>query len=360
MKKHWLILLLILLGAVSCTHEEMPAGSLRIVFETGEPETKAEGDGVVADGGGIYLSGSGTELDPYHHPDLVILLADASGSIVGKFNGLSDANVRSQLEGTPTSTRIAVSISGTFLNADLTPSATYTVYAFANTQGFWTMKSGGSTVASLMDLTTVAQIEALQFSPAGGEDLDSYGCLKVKEERLPLSAKGTVTLSANKNGEISLDMLRCAAKVTAVFDNQYGAALSLSDFSNIFYHMNPSMGYVIPHASDFPVEHDSVYDGDISASETYPIPIADDQTISMSWYVLPSIGPYTCDISFTSSETSYSYTELPVHDDHARNIPKLARNQHLTITTRIGRGKKVSFNFKVEDWDTKTEHVYFD
>lgn len=359
MRKHWLILLLVLLGALSCKHEEMPAGGLRIVFETGEPETKAEGDGVVADGGGIYLSGSGTELDPYHHPDLVILLVDASGNIVGKFNGLSDSNVRSGLEGTPSPTRMMVSISGTTEDEDLTSCATYTVYAFANTLGLWTMKSGGSPVM-LADLTTVAQIEALQFYLDPETDLDTYGCLKVKESRLPLSAKGTVTLSANGNGEISLAMLRCAAKVTAVFDNQYGAALSLSDFSNIFYHMNPSMGYVIPHAIDFPVEHDSVYDGDISASETDPIPIADDQTISMSWYVLPSIGPYTCDISFTSSETSYSYTELPVHDDHARNIPKLARNQHLTITTRIGRGKKVSFNFKVEDWDTKTEHVYFD
>lgn len=359
MRKHWLILLLVLLGALSCKHEEMPAGGLRIVFETGEPETKAEGDGVVADGGGIYLSGSGTELDPYHHPDLVILLADASGSIVGKFNGLSDANVRSQLEGTPTSTRIAVSISGTFLNADLTPSATYTVYAFANTQGFWTMKSGGSTVASLMDLTTVAQIEALQFSPAGGEDLDSYGCLKVKEERLPLSAKGTVTLSANKNGEISLDMLRCAAKVTAVFDNQYGAALSLSDFSNIFYHMNPSMGYVIPHTNDFPVAHDSADDGDISATEA-SISLDKDEIKTISWYVLPSIGPYTTDISFTMSDVPHEYLNLPVLDNHARDITQLARNQHLSITTRIGKGQKVSFNFIVEDWDAKTESVYFD
>lgn len=359
MRKHWLILLLVLLGALSCKHEEMPAGSLRIVFETEAPETKAEGDGVVEDGGGIYLSGSGTELDPYHHPDLVILLADASGSIVGKFNGLSDANVRSQLEGTPTSTRIAVSISGTVSNTDLTAGATYTVYAFANTQGFWTMKSGGSTVASLTDdLYTAEQIEALQFYPVGG-DLDSYDCLKV-EDRLPLSAKGTVTLSGNKNGEISLDMLRCVAKVTAVFDNQYGDDLTLSDFSNTFTHMNPSTGYVIPHTNDFPVAQGSAYDGDISASEKDDISIEDDDYIEISWYVLPSIGPYTTDISFKLSGEPYTYTNLPVHDDHARDIPQLARNQHLTITTRIGKGKKVSFNFKVEDWDTKTESVYFD
>ncbi len=359
MRKHWLILLFVLLGAVSCKHEEMPAGSLRIVFETGEPETKSEGDGVVADGGGIYLSGSGTEQDPYNHPDLVILLADASGNIVGKFNGLSDSNVRSQLEGTLTSTRIEVAISGTVSNTDLTASATYTVYAFANTLGLWTMKSGGSTVASLMDLTTVAQIEALQFYPVGG-DLDSYGCLKVKEERLPLSAKGTVTLSANKNGEISLDMLRCVAKVTAIFDNQYGSALSLSGFSNTFYHMNPSTGYVIPHADDFPVAHDSANDGDISASEEDPITIVEDGIIQISWYVLPSIGPYTTDISFTMSGVPHEYLNLPVHDNHARNIPQLARNQHLSITTRIGKGQKVSFNFKVEDWEAKTESVYFD
>lgn len=343
MKKYGLILLLILLGAVSCTHEEMPAGSLRIVFETGAPETKSEGDGV-EDGGGIYLDGT--------HPDLVILLADAYDNIVGKFNGLSDSNVRSHLEGTPSPGRMSVSFT------DLSPSATYTVYAFANTLGLWTMNT------SLSELTTVAQVEALEFHLNEDDDLDAYGCLKIKNSRLPLSAKGTVTLSEHKNGEVSLDLLRCAAKVTAVFDNQYGADLSLSDFSNIFYHMNPSMGYVIPHASDFPVEHDdSDYDGDISASETDPIPIADDHTISMSWYVLPSVGPYTCDISFKldpEDEDPYTYTNLPVHDDHARDIPQLARNQHLTITTRIGKGKKVSFNFKVEDWDTKTEQVYFD
>ena len=80
---------------------------------------------------------------------------------------------------------------------------------------------------------------------------------------------------------------------------------------------------------------------------------------SISWYVFPSIGPYTCDISFTLNAEDHGYTDLPVHDDHARDISQLARNQHLTITTRIGKGKNVSFNFEVSGWDDKTETVTF-
>ena len=363
MKKYGLILLLILLGAASCTREEAPSGgSLRLVFETGEPETKADDDiyghGAVRDGGKIWMSVDDSDPEnPVYTVDLCILVADASGAIVGKFNGLSGSNVRSHLEGTPYPGKMSVSIT------DLTPSATYTVYAFANTLGLWTMKSGGSTVDDLMeDLTTAAQVEALEFHLDEDDDLDAYGCLKIKNSRLPLSAKGTVTLSANANGEVSLDLLRCAAKVTAIFDNQYGEDLSLLGFSNTFYHMNPSMGYVTPHSSDFPVEHDSADDGDISAGEAN-LDIVDGQVMYISWYVLPSVGPYTCDISFKldpEDEDPHTYTNLPVHDDHARNIPQLARNQHLSISTRISKGKKVSFNFKVEDWAGKTENVYFD
>ena len=320
-------------------------GSLRILFETGSLQTKAGPDGVVADGGGIYIN--------ENVPDLVILVADNSGDIVATYPDSGTGGIiTGSVEGDPAATQMSVSFTGLLGNA------TYTVYAFANTQGLWTMKTGGSIVSSLTALTSVTQVEGLQFEPVSG-DLDSDSCLEVKNSRLPLSAKGTVTLQSSGNGEISLAMLRCVAKVTAVFENQYGSALTLYEFSNTLFHMRPEIGYVIPHSSDFAVAYAS--EGNLAAIETDPLTIAKDNTVSKSWYVFPSIGPYTCDVSFKldPSGEPLQYTDLPVHDDHARDIPQLARNQHLTITTRIGKGQSVSFNFEVADWDEKTETVTF-
>lgn len=345
-----------MLSISSCIREEMPGSSLRIVFETGAMDTKAVGNGNVADGGGIYLSGDGTELNPYL-PDLVVLVFDTSTEArAGIFNGLSRPYSNCTLEGTPTGTQMSVAFSS------LTENKNYTVYAFANTQGLWTMKSGGSTIESLSELTTISQVEALRFEPAAG-DLESDGSLKVKNSRLPLSAKGTVTLTASGNGEISLALRRCVAKVTAVFENQYGRNLTLSDFSNTFTKMLPATGYVVPHEDDFPVARADASDLTASQSE---IVIANNDLDSKSWYVFPSVGPYTCDVSFNfdsdqnGTPEAYTYTHLPVHDDHARDITQLARNQHLTITTRIGKGQRVSFYFEVADWSTKTEPVKFD
>ena len=345
MRRKFFIWFLVFWSAVSCAPEGIPRSNLRIVFETGALQTKAdEPDGVVADGGGISIS--------ENIPDLVILIANSSEEIVATYPSSGGGGViTGSVEGTPEPTRVSVSFTG------LPGNAAYTVYAFANTQGLWAMRSGGATVSSLTGLTSVTQVEGLQFEPAA-EDLDSDSCPKVKNSRLPLSAKGTVTLQSSGNGEISLALLRCVAKVTSVFENQYGDALTLYDFSNTLFHIRPETGYVVPHSNDFAVAYAS--EGDLTATET--MTISKDATVSKSWYVFPSIGPYTCNISFylDSERTDYhSYTDLPVHDDHARNIPQLARNQHLTITTRISKGKSVSFNFEVADWDSKTETVHF-
>lgn len=356
MRRKLFIWFLLFWGAVSCVPEDIPRSNLRIVFETGALQTKAdEPDGVVADGGGIYIS--------ENVPDLIILIANSSGDIVATYpdSGRGGGIKTGSVEGTPAATRIAVSFSG------LVGDVTYTVYAFANTQGLWTMKYGDATVTSLTGLTTATQVEGLQFEPVS-VDLDSDSCPKVKNSRLPLSAKGTVTLHSSGNGEISLAMLRCVAKVTTVFENQYGSELTLYDFSNTLFHLRPVKGFVVPNESDFPVswaEAESLH----SEESTLTIPVDDPDTddirediVSKSWYVFPSIGPYTCNISFymdSERTDSHSYSDLPVHDDHARNIPQLARNQHLTITTRISKGKSVSFNFEVADWDQKTETVTF-
>ncbi len=355
MRRKLFIWFLLFWCAVSCVPEDIPRSNLRIVFETGALQTKAdEPDSVVEDGGGIYIS--------ENVPDLVILIANNSGDIVATYPNSGRGGIQTgTVEGTPAATRMSVSFTG------LVGDATYSVYAFANTQGLWTMKYGGETVSSLTGLTSVTQVEGLQFEPIA-EDLDADSCPKVKNSRLPLSAKGTVTLHSSGNGEISLAMLRCVAKVTTVFENQYGSALTLYDFNHTIYHLRPEIGYVVPHETDFPVSW-AAAESLHSEVSTLSLPVDDPDTdsiredmVTKSWYVFPSIGAYTCDISFylDSERTDYhSYSDLPVHDDHARNIPELARNQHLTITTRISKGKSVSFNFEVADWGTKTETVTF-
>lgn len=338
MQKKALILLLAIWSMAACTPQALPEGTLRLVFATGEPQTKADtGDGNVADGGGIFIDGN--------TPDLVILIANSSGNIVATYPGGTG-----ELEGSPLPNSVSISFKGL-------GQGDYTVYAFGNTEGFWSMKSGGSAVTSLTALTTASQVEALQFQPEAS-DVDSHNCLKVLKNRLPLSAKGTVTLGASGNGKIELPLLRCVAKVTARFENQFGSDLTLYHFSNTMKKMRPTAGYVAPHVNDFPV--DPADASDLTSGET-TLSISDGEAYEEFWYVFPSIGPYTCDVQFSQTDGGdlLQYLNLPIHDDHARNITKLDRNQHLTITTRISAGKKVSFNFEVSDWDEKTESITF-
>ena len=339
MQKKAFILLLAIWSMVACNRQELPEGTLRISFETGALQTKAlEGDGNAADGGEIAIDGE--------NPDLVILIANSEGTIVAKY-----PNGTGELEGSPLSTSVSISFTG------LIGGNTYTVYAFGNTRGFWKMKSGGSDVTDLTALTTASQVEALQFQPEAS-DVDSHNCLKVLKNRLPLSAKGTVTLGASGNGKIELPLLRCVAKVTARFENQFGSDLTLYHFSNTMKKMRPTAGYVAPHVNDFPV--DPADASDLTSGET-TLSISDGEAYEEFWYVFPSIGPYTCDVQFSQTDGGdlLQYLNLPIHDDHARSITKLDRNQHLTITTRISAGKKVSFNFEVSDWDEKTESITF-
>lgn len=338
MHRKALILLLAIWSMAACTPQALPEGTLRLVFATGEPQTKADtGDGNVADGGGIFIDGN--------TPDLVILIANSSGNIVATYPGGTG-----ELEGSPLPNSVSISFKGL-------GQGDYTVYAFGNTEGFWSMKSGGSAVTSLTALTTASQVEALQFQPEAS-DVDSHNCLKVLKNRLPLSAKGTVTLGASGNGKIELPLLRCVAKVTTRFENQFGSDLTLYHFSNTMKKMRPTAGYVAPHVNDFPV--DPADASDLTSGET-TLSISDGEAYEEFWYVFPSIGPYTCDVQFSQTDGGdlLQYLNLPIHDDHARNITKLDRNQHLTITTRISAGKKVSFNFEVSDWDEKTESITF-
>ena len=370
MKRFLLITLIALLGAVSCYREEAAAPAvgncgLRIDFGTGLLRTRA-GDGNVADGGGIYIDDS----DPNDlKPDLVILVVNNStGNVVGRYpDDVPDSGVDSKLETGADATAMSV----TFTSLD---EGAHTVYAFANTGGYWAMDGQGVSDPDdyLLSLTTGAAIEALKFSDLFATVGDSV-CPNDKDnlpDRLPLSAKGTVNVSSEHTGEVSLEMLRCVAKVTAEFVNNTGALLTLEDYSNTIVGMCPNTGYVIAHDTDYPT---GALAGNIVAGEaSLEIPATDahDQSkpgsITMTWYVFPSSGPYTCNIGFTlfkgaANEHVYTYSNLPVHDDHAVSIPSLARNRHLHIVTKISKGTTVSFNFEVAGWGEPTvEQVLFD
>ena len=360
--RKYLVILAVLLGTtVSCEREFIrpAAEGVRISFQTGVPYTRAvttPGDGVVADGGGIFIDNSNPS-NPV--PDLVILLAGPDSTIVATYPEQSEGTgIDSELQDDPGATGLGVVFSGFTAEQRDT---TYIVYAFANTEGMWVMTPGGASMTgatakdSLLSLTSVAVIDSLKFIPWGLSPRDT--ALTIKSGRLPLSAKGTVRVSSGGTGEVSLALIRGVAKITARFINNTGAALSMTNYRNEFVGISPDRSFVLPHVPSAPV--DTLARNLISVEELLAIP--KDGQDSISWYVFPSKGPYTCNVSFTTSGESYNYTGLQVHDDHARDLSGLERNQHLRIETRISKGTTVSFNLEVTGWiDEKVERILFD
>ena len=337
----------------SCSKDtEKVAGegtSITLSFYTGAMQTRATtpGDGIVIDGGGIYLDGD-------DNPDLIILIADASnGNIVKRFPGEDGAEL---LSVSPTEAKVSFSFAGN--NA-----GSYIVYAFGNAQGLWPMIKEGdddsddSKIITVADLTNPAKVptrevlEALRFRKLGANIAP-----ELINGRMPLSAKGELEVSSGKNGQVRLELLRCIAKVTAEFINNTGGDLDLSNYSNSIVNICPDTGYIIKHPA---VSPESASMGTLVATVAEHN-ILHEGSISRSWYVFPSVGPYTCDISFTANEKDYDFPDLPVTNSKRVDIPCLYRNQQLHIVTRISRGVQVSFNFEVVDWEDVTAEVQFD
>ncbi len=369
MKRYALIIALIL--CCSCVQPEQGEGNVTIHFATtGVQQTKAEEDPptyeeLVAEGNYIYANEG--------EPDLVILIAedDATGNIVASYpgKGLDATGFLKSRNDTEASIQF------------LLPSGGYKVYAFANTRGLngtkWRLDGQGvgqSAKDFLLSQSTSADLEGLLF-----EDMDKplrpYGTEGVDEAYvvtyMPLSAKGSLTVSNNGNGEVSLELLRCVAKVTATIKNQTGTAQTLYEYKHWVHKMFPSTGYLVPHEPD----NADADPGAIYAEPGIPIPISPDGSLPYSWFVFPSEGPYTIDIQFTlnkgnsapvnpgdpPAEKDYKYTGLPVTDWKSVDIPSLARNQHLSVVTRLSKGVTVSFNFKVAGWgEAWEESVHFD
>lgn len=341
---------LLLLAFGSCIKREQPEeGAVTISFSTGEMETKSDADDV-ADGRKIYINGD--------NPDLTVLIC--SGNTIRAAysnNGQGSAVVGS-------STGSLQSISGSTATIRFTNLAqgNYTVYALANTGGLWAMTDGSNTVAA--SGITAANIESLYFNPVSVPP--------TVNNRMPLTAKGTLTVNSGHNGTVSLNLKRCVARVTVYLINNYQSDLTLHDFSCTVNGINPANGYLIQRSPDYvsansgpltlnPEEEDNPFT--LSAS-------GEGSTKSFSAFVYPSTaaGGYTCSVSFglkkqdEQNPTTYTWNNMAVTNELAQRVTSLSRNQQLGVTIRISAGKMVSFNYEVHDWsnDSLEQDIHFD
>ena len=348
----WLSAALLLSGIFSCSRqEEMPAtagGSVAITFSTGLQTKAAPGDGVVADGGGIYVDGSGT-------PDIHVFIFDGNDDIVARYLS-ADATFNS----IPAECFSHTSTTATILFTDV-PAGDYSVYAVANTEGTgnWLGDMDWTSIDEVSDLESIV-FPALALGTAPTMD----------SGRLPLSAKGTLNVSSRHTGEVNLEMLRCTGKITVQLIDQTDNGLSMSNLSVTLSGMNATKGYLFAHDPEAPA---GIGYGDISISDATSDP-SDRVTFTSGvaeypTYVFPQAnGPYTCDISFdvhydeggTPVTYSKSFSDLPIQNFRAENIMSIARNQHLIIQIRISEGHMVSFNFIVGGWTELEESVEFD
>lgn len=359
-----LSLCLVLLAGSACMRQDLPQkGRVVLEFSIGQPETRANiTPGVTGpeDGGAIFVS-AGT-------PDLNILISNSSGDIVARYPDSNPADGPSSgCEINDAQTRATVTFSG------LDPGE-YMVYAVANTSGgVW---GAPANQAAWDAISTATALEALTLSH-GSDPRPSV------TDRMPLSASGPLTVASTGNGEVGLELLRCAARVSVQFENVTSGNLVLGDSSdeenNVtidISSINPTEGRLIPPSSGDDVSGTL---GTLAMSAgSVIIPKGETATLSeTSYFVFPSVAPagtYYCSANFSWTQTtgeivtsgSYSHTPSPenpglrVHDKKSSDIPALGRNQHITILIRIANNSDISFNFIVSNWEVKTEKVAFD
>ena len=338
---------LTLAAGVSCREQEkeenkdIPAGDIVISFSSAVPVTRAVGDGEAADGGGIVIDGSG-------NPDLFIAIVNYQGNVVATYTGTDTADAE-KVDASATQVSIRFK--------SISNSGEYTVYAMANTSGgVWGAPADASAWAAL---TTATALDARTFT-----DLGDYGTLSVTD-RMPLSAKGTLSISENLNGHVELEMLRCVGKVGFKFKNECNESITLTDCVVEIEEISPRQGYLFPRTSgddvagtsprSITLNKSSITIGSGASTEMYDMQL-----------VFPSIAPertvgsrYFCNIRFTVGNKEKSFTDLPIHDKMSQDIQALGRNQYLQIETRINKGNDISFNFEVIDWTRKQEEITF-
>lgn len=373
----WITLFAMLL-CFSCTPHERLGGAVTIILSSGGPETRA--NLASPEDGMIYIN-NGT-------PDLILLLFNSQGTLVAKYPDSGHSSVMNSPA--PTGNDMMIRLSQT-VSGGIIPEGTYSLYGIANTAGVWALTDGENSIsAGALDassITTKTQADALCFSPlfeANSVSKPHPELRAAPNNRLPLTAKTSVTVSANGNGSAELQMQRCVAQVIVRFVNNYGAELSLSayDASTPFFtlhNMNPNTGYLFQHSPDVPAG--TVYADFVNA--TVPSVLYDntdndgiDPDYSSDAYiyrnsalVFPGTGTYTCDVAFKvtavngsalASPAEFRFTDLPVHNYRGEDITSISRNQRLTVTITISQGQMLSFSFDVGDWTELTETVHFD
>lgn len=355
MKRTSLILIataLTLAAGVSCREQdkeekkEVSRSDVVISFSSAVPVTRAVGDDDPEDGGGIFIDGSG-------NPDLYIAIANYSGSVIATYTGTDTADAE-QIDASETQVSIR------FKN--ITNPGEYTVYALANTysdgtDGIWGAPANASEWEAL---TTATALDNLVLSDPGDEPMK----LTISD-RMPLSAKGTLTISENLNGHVELEMLRCVGKVGFKFKNETNESITLTDCLVQIGDIRPTQGYLFPRSGD---EDDATgTPRTISLSKSsIVIPSGETTELYDMQLVFPSLAPeravgsrYFCNIRFTVDEVEKPFTNLPIHDKMSQDIQALGRNQYLQIETRINKGNNISFNFEVIDWTRKQEEIIF-
>ncbi len=358
---------LALLLGTSCTRQEQPGGTITVLLSTGRPETR--GTAEVEDGSEIYMDAG--------VPDLVLLLFNSDGALVAKYPDAENSSVMGSPA--PSGSDLMIRLSKTTAGTTI-PQGEYTLYGLANTAGLWALTDGENDIAAgdfnAASITTRAQAEALYFSPlftAGSPDKPHPALRTPPGNRLPLTARTTVNVSAGGNGSAQLEMKRCVAQVLVRFVNNYSRQLTLDDFSVTLKDLNPSTGYLFPHSPDIPAG--TVY-ADLVKEEA-PVTLPDNTVPANAVYELSALvfpgaapqGTYACDISFDVTQVgesalsparSFNFSDLPVHNNRGQDITSLSRNQLLTITVTISQGQMLSFSFEVGEWNELTESVTFD
>jgi hypothetical protein len=352
MKEVRLILLamaMILAAGVSCRKQEkektdVTQSDVVISFSSAVPVTRA-GNGVVADGGGIFIDGS-------DNPDLYIAIVNYQGNVVATYPDTANPDDVEKVDASATLVSIR------FKN--ISYSGEYTVYALANTyvdgsEGIWGAPANASEWEAL---TTASALDALVLTDPGDDPMK----LTITD-RMPLSAKGTLSISENLNGHVELEMLRCVGKVGFKFKNETDESITLTDCVVQIKDIRTTEGYLFPRPGD-----DATGTPRTISLNKSSIVIAGGTTTDLydMQLVFPSIAParavgnrYFCDISFTYGGVYKAFTDLPIHDKMSQDIQALGRNQYLQIETRINKGNDISFNFEVIDWTRKQEEIIF-
>ncbi|MBQ3942093.1 MAG: FimB/Mfa2 family fimbrial subunit [Bacteroidales bacterium] len=368
-----ILLATLLLVCGSCAEKEplgQVQGRVEVSITTGELQTKAP-SGNPADGGGIIVDGNGK-------PDLVIAIANSGGSLVAWYpEDFFDASMSDDYSSECNTTLTNGTTSTVFFTGLLRANGPYTVYAVANTAG---LPSG--VLTSLKACTTAAQMDDLQLSVASGQPAFEDGS---HNECMPITAKGTLTILASGNGQVDLQLLRPVARISVTFKNETGGNIDVHSCNVVIGDINPSCGYLFQQSPD----EVSGYGRSIEIAA--PVIGGNDKLVFDAQnkstlgtvQVFPSVAParqvgsrYLCTISFrvTKSEQNYnagdnttydeySFPDLPIHDSRSSDILYLGRNQHLKIETRITKQASThdySFNFEVQNWDTKDNYMTFD